>query len=55
MAGATPNDTMSERLSSCAPNSEVVPVMRAIRPSSMSKITATTINWTAVSNSSHSE
>jgi len=40
-AGATPNDTMSERLSNCSPNALCVCVMRATRPSMPSRMPAT--------------
>jgi hypothetical protein len=41
MAGATPNDTMSARLSYSLPKVVSVRVMRAMRPSRPSKIMAT--------------
>jgi hypothetical protein len=44
MAGATPNDTASARLSSCAPNSLCVFVSRAMRLSSMSSTTVAPIS-----------
>ena len=46
-AGATPNDTASARLSYSAPNSLWVFVRRAIRPSSMSRMTAPPISGAA--------
>ena len=40
IAGATPNETMSASESNCRPNSLVVPVIRAMRPSSVSSTIA---------------
>ena len=48
IAGAMPNEMMSASESSCTPNSLVVPVMRAMRPSSMSSTMATPMNGAAV-------
>ncbi len=48
-AGATPNDTMSERLSNCSPNALCVCVMRATRPSMPSSTIATKIAIAAIS------
>ena len=39
-AGAAPNETMSDRLSYCAPNSDCVLVRRATRPSRLSSTIA---------------
>ncbi len=51
IAGAMPNDTMSAIESNCTPNSVAVPVIRAMRPSSMSSTTAMPMSGAAVSNS----
>ena len=50
-AGAIPNEMMSAIESNCTPNSLAVPVRRAMRPSSMSRMTAMPMNGAAVSNS----
>ncbi len=50
MAGATPNETMSERLSYSLPNALSVCVQRATRPSKPSKIMATNTATPAWSN-----
>ena len=46
-----PNEMMSASESNSTPKALVVPVMRAIRPSSMSRTTAKPMNGAAVSNS----
>jgi len=46
-AGATPNDTTSASESNSTPNALVLPVRRAIRPSSMSRMTAKPTNGAA--------
>ena len=46
-----PNEMTSASESNSTPNSLVVPVRRAIRPSSMSRTTAKPMNGAAVSNS----
>ena len=51
MAGARPNEITSASESNSRPNALVVPVSRAIFPSSMSRMIATPINGAAVSNS----
>ncbi len=51
-AGATPNEMMSASESSSNPNALVVLVMRAIRPSSMSRTTAKPTNGAALTRSS---
>ncbi len=50
-AGATPNDTTSASESNSRPKALVVPVIRAMRPSSMSSTMATPMNAAAVWNS----
>jgi hypothetical protein len=50
MAGATPNDTISDRLSYSLPNALSVWVQRATRPSSPSKNMATNTAAPASSN-----
>jgi hypothetical protein len=47
--GAMPNEMMSAMESNSTPNSLVVPVNRAMRPSSMSRITAKPMKGAAVS------
>ena len=49
IAGATPNEMTSAIESSWTPKSLAVPVMRAIRPSSMSSTIAKPMNGAAVS------
>ena len=51
MAGATPNDTTSASESNSRPNALVVPVRRAIRPSSMSRTKAKPMKSAAAENS----
>jgi len=51
MAGATPNEMMSASESNSTPNALVVPVIRAMRPSSMSTTIANPMNGAAVANS----
>jgi hypothetical protein len=51
IAGATPNEMMSASESNSTPNALVVPVMRAMRPSSMSTMMAKPMNGAAVTNS----
>ena len=51
MAGARPNEITSASESNSRPNSLVVPVIRAIRPSSMSSTIAIPMNGAAVANS----
>jgi hypothetical protein len=48
MAGATPNDTTSASESNCRPKSLAVPVIRAMRPSSMSRTIAKPMKGAAV-------
>jgi hypothetical protein len=55
IAGATPNEMTSASESSSTPKSLAVPVIRAIRPSSMSSTTAKPMNGAAVSKSPRSE
>ena len=50
-AGAMPNDTTSASESNSFPNALVLPVSRAIRPSSMSRTTAIPMKGAAVSSS----
>ncbi len=49
-AGATPNETRSAIESYCSPNAEVEWVIRAIRPSSASRIPAAMIRYAETSN-----
>ena len=49
MAGATPNEMMSASESNSTPNGLVVPVMRAMRPSSMSSTIAKPMYGAALS------
>jgi hypothetical protein len=51
MAGAIPNEMTSASESSSMPKSLAVPVMRAMRPSSMSSTIAKPMNGAAVANS----
>ena len=51
IAGATPNEITSASESNSTPNALVVPVMRAIRPSSMSSTNAKPMNSAAVASS----
>lgn len=51
IAGATPNDTTSASESNSRPKALVLPVSRAIRPSSMSSTTEKAMNGAAVSKS----
>jgi hypothetical protein len=51
MAGATPNEITSASESNSTPKALVVPVIRAIRPSSMSSTKANPMNSAAVANS----
>ena len=51
MAGATPNEMTSASESNSMPNALVVPVMRAMRPSSMSSTMAKPMNGAADENS----
>ena len=51
MAGATPNDTTSASESNSSPNALVVPVIRAMRPSSMSSTIAMPMKSAAMWNS----
>ncbi len=51
IAGAIPNEMMSASESNCRPNSLVVPVIRAMRPSSVSSTMAIPTNGAAMANS----
>ena len=51
IAGATPNEITSASESNSTPKALAVPVIRAMRPSSMSSTTATPMNGAATSNS----
>jgi hypothetical protein len=51
IAGATPNETTSASESNSSPKALVVPVIRAMRPSSMSSTNAKPMNSAAVDNS----
>ena len=51
MAGATPNEMTSASESNSTPKALVEPVIRATRPSSMSRTMATPMNGAAVANS----